>query len=175
MLFFSLCSAYIEKHFDIFIFLSIFLQFLYHIIIVNCLYRYFSFKLFYLTILWCILSFTAILDWMVFIISNSSVSGDLLFLMSTHLVTDWKVLTILRTSTDFLTQTFIYMAASLIWAIATVILIVTKTSTGNAPAIFAHKKWTVAWLFWKKKIKQMEHKGLAIALYYNCWKHSQIW
>lgn len=70
---------------------------------------------------------------------------------STYLVANWEILAILRTSTDFLTQAFIYMAVSLIWTIATVILIVTKNSTGNAPAIFAHKKWTVAWLFWKKK------------------------
>lgn len=121
------------------------------------------------------LSFTAILDEIIFIAPNSNLSDDFLSLMRAYLITGWKVLTILRTSTDFPTQAFIYMAVSFIWSIATVILIVTKTFTGNAPAIFAHKKWTVAWLFWKKKIKQMEHKEHAIVLYYNCWIHSQIW
>lgn len=111
---------------------------------------------------WCLLSFTALVDWIVFIISHLTVSSDLLFLMDTYLVTNWKVLTILRTSTDFLTQTLIDMAVSLIWVISTVILIVTKTSPGNAPVIFAHKKWTVAWLFWKKKIDKWNIKDMPL-------------
>lgn len=90
--------------------------------------------------------------------SFSGISYDLLILMSAYLVTDWQILTVLRTSADFLTQTFIYVAVCLIWAITAVIPNVTKTITGNAPAIFAHKKWTVAWMFWKKKIKHMEYK-----------------
>lgn len=78
--------------------------------------------------------------------------------MSAYLVTYWQILAVLRASTDFLTQTFIYVAVSLIRAVTAVIPIVTKTTAGNAPTIFAHKKWAVAWMFCKKKIKHMEYK-----------------
>lgn len=94
--------------------------------------------------------------------------------MSAYLVTYWQILTVLRAATDFLTQTFIYVAVFLVWAISAVIPIVTKTTAGDAPAIFAHKKWTVAWMFWKKKIKHMEYKRHAFVCHCSR-KHSQIW
>ena len=91
--------------------------------------------------------------------------------MSAYLVTYWQILTVLRASTDFLTQTFIYVAVSLIWAVTAVIPIVTKTTAGNAPTIFAHKKWTVAWMFCKKKIKHMEYKRHVAV----CWCSRKHW
>lgn len=70
--------------------------------------------------------------------------------MTTNLVPNRKILTILRTATDFLTQAFIDMAVSLIRSVTTVLFIVTDLYLRNAFAIFANEKRTVARLFWKK-------------------------
>lgn len=68
-----------------------------------------------------------------------------------HLVSNRKVLTILGTATDFLTEAFINVAAFLIRAITAIFFVITNLVLRNALAIFAHKKRAVTWLLWKTK------------------------
>jgi len=60
-----------------------------------------------------------------------------------HLVSNRKILTILRTAANFLTEAFINVAASLIRPITTVVFGITNTTLRNTLAIFAHKKRAV--------------------------------
>lgn len=68
-----------------------------------------------------------------------------------HLVSNRKVLTILGTATDFLTEAFINVAAFLIRPITAIFFVITNLTLRNAFAIFAHKERAVTWLLWKTK------------------------
>lgn len=60
-----------------------------------------------------------------------------------HLVSNRKVLAILGTATDFLTEAFINVAAFLIRPITAIFFVITNLALRNALAIFAHKKRAV--------------------------------
>lgn len=65
------------------------------------------------------------------------------YLIDIHLVSNRKILTILRAATNFLTETFINVAAFLIRTITTIFFIITHITLRNTLAIFAHEKRAV--------------------------------
>lgn len=60
-----------------------------------------------------------------------------------HLVSNKKILTILRTAANFLTEAFIYVAAFLIRSITTIFFVITNIPLRNTLAIFAHEERAV--------------------------------
>lgn len=76
-----------------------------------------------------------------------------------HLVSHRKILTVLRTATDFLTEALVNVAAPLVRAIAAVLSVIADLVLRNAPPILAHEKGAVTWLLWKTKPRT--HRGVA--------------